>query len=226
MQSSKLQKYQVFYQNEAEYHQLKREIFHQGVYYFETANPRPYIIDAGAHIGLATLYFKTLFPMAEILAIEPNPITRECLETMVFENNLTDVTIADFALGPQPGTMPFILPAKSSGWHMAAGLVKSPELLEPIKQISVAVQPLSSLLNRPVDLLKIDIEGTENQVLHEAGDHLHWVKEILVEFHPKASNTWHDFSQFLINAGFLKLERTDKPGQMPPKDMAVIKASR
>lgn len=226
MQSSKLQKYQVFYQNETEYHQLKREIFHQGVYYFETHNPLPYIIDAGAHIGLATLYFKSLFPMARILAIEPNPITRECLETLVFDNNLTDVSIGNFALGTQDGTQTFVLPENNTGWHMAAGLNLSPELLEPTRRIPIEVKTLSSLLDQPVDLLKLDIEGMESQVLHEAKDKLSLVKELLIEFHPKASNTWQDFSKFLTNMGFTRIERTDKPGQMPPKDMAVIKAAR
>jgi hypothetical protein len=42
---------------------------------------------------------------------------------------------------------------------------------------------LSSVLGEEVDLLKIDIEGSELEVLEEARDHLGWVKRIFVEVH-------------------------------------------
>ena len=34
-----------------------KEIFEEGIYHFETKSQEPIIIDAGANIGLSTLYF-------------------------------------------------------------------------------------------------------------------------------------------------------------------------
>ncbi|MFZ1721277.1 MAG: hypothetical protein WAU07_02110, partial [Microgenomates group bacterium] len=56
--SSKVSNFTLFHANSEEYHQLKREIFTQDSYFFESDSPTPKIIDAGAHIGIATLYFK------------------------------------------------------------------------------------------------------------------------------------------------------------------------
>ena len=226
MHDTKIGRYQIFYENEAEFHQLKREIFNQAVYDFETDNPASYIIDAGAHIGLSTLYFKTLFPLSRILAIEPDPVSRNCLEQMIFANDLDNITVADFALSVTDGTSPFYLPIDRRGWHMAAGLKLSPELDEEIRTIEVTTKTLQSVLNQPVDLLKIDIESDELHVLAAAKNQLHLVKEVILEFHPNAANQWADLVKFFRNNGFEKISRTDKPGELPPKDMAVIKAQR
>lgn len=49
------------------------KIFKRQIYNFQIDNPAPYIIDAGANIGLGVIYFKKLFPDAEIIAFEPDP---------------------------------------------------------------------------------------------------------------------------------------------------------
>jgi FkbM family methyltransferase len=67
-------------------------------YYFETDNPLPFIIDAGAQIGMSTLYFKKQYPGAEIVAIEPNTINFKLLEENIWENQLDNVTTIQAAL--------------------------------------------------------------------------------------------------------------------------------
>ena len=86
---TKLNQYIVHYTTSQEYHELKREIFSQGIYYFEADNDAPVIIDAGAHIGLATLYFKSLYPDARITAIEPYPRSFELLNKIFLKTNST-----------------------------------------------------------------------------------------------------------------------------------------
>lgn len=51
---------------------MYKEIFEQEIYKFSSESKSPYIIDGGANIGLATIYFKKLFPKSEILAFEPD----------------------------------------------------------------------------------------------------------------------------------------------------------
>jgi len=72
--------------------EVKSEIFTSDLYYFETENSTPFIIDAGAHIGLVTLYFKKNYPDSEIIAIEPNPESFEILENNMYENQIDGIS--------------------------------------------------------------------------------------------------------------------------------------
>ena len=52
------------------------------------------------------------------------------------------------------------------------------------KKVSkIRIVKLSSYINRPVDLLKMNIEGAEGEVFEEIEDKLHFVKEIIFEYH-------------------------------------------
>ena len=120
MQSSRLQKYTIYYENSEEYHHLKREVFTSDLYYFETENPNPFIIDLGAHIGLSTLYFKQTYPGSEIIAIEPNPGTFELLEQNLFENQIDGVTAINAAVSDQSGFEELFLDETAEQWHSVA----------------------------------------------------------------------------------------------------------
>src|SRR6185436_15983391 len=52
-----------------------RDIFVAGSLAFETANPSPRILDCGANIGLASLFFKRRYPAARITALAGAPAT-------------------------------------------------------------------------------------------------------------------------------------------------------
>ncbi len=47
---------------------------------------------------------------------------------------------------------------------------------------------LSSFINQPIDLIKIDIEWMELEVLQEIEKKLYLVKEIIIEFHGGKDN--------------------------------------
>ncbi len=55
------------------------------------ARPVQYIIDAGANIGCATVLFKTWFPDANLIAVEPESSNYVVLEQNVALNKLTGV---------------------------------------------------------------------------------------------------------------------------------------
>ena len=103
MKSSRLNNYTIYYNHSEEYHLLKREIFTQDLYHFETVQPAPFIIDAGAHIGLSTLYFKMLYPSSRIIAIEPHPENFKILEKNIYENQIEGVTLVQAALSDRSG---------------------------------------------------------------------------------------------------------------------------
>jgi hypothetical protein len=49
--------------------------------------------------------------------------------------------------------------------------------------VEVKAIRLKDLLNRPIDLLKMDIEGAEYEVLKDCADNLHVVDYLFIEFH-------------------------------------------
>jgi FkbM family methyltransferase len=184
MQNSRLQKFNIYYNNSEEYHHLKREVFTSDLYYFETDNPTPFIIDAGAHIGLSTLYFKQLYPGAEIISIEPNSSTFKILETNLFENQIDDVTTINSAISNQIGQEKFYLDETNEQWHSTASFHNGSWVgSQQSEEITVPTITLSSLITKTVDFLKIDIEGAEQKVLKEVEYKLPLVKELQVEFH-------------------------------------------
>jgi FkbM family methyltransferase len=203
MQSTKLAPFTVFFDNSEEYHHLKNEIFTQGAYYFETDNARPRIIDAGAHIGLSTLYFKKLFPGAQVTAIEPNPAVIPFLEKNIWENNLTDVEVVTAALADEAGQMEFFSDASDEQWLSTASFHNGAWTeTQTSQKILVPTLPLTDFLDQPVDFLKMDIEGAEQRVLVSAGNQLTQVQHMMVEFHPLPEQSLSKLCKHLTDLHF------------------------
>jgi GT2 family glycosyltransferase len=68
----KLDNVQIVIPDAASFLFMHKEIFEQEIYKFISPTDEPLIIDAGANIGLSTIYFKKLYPKARILAFEPD----------------------------------------------------------------------------------------------------------------------------------------------------------
>lgn len=219
MQSSKLQNYKIFYNNSEEYHHLKREIFTSDLYYFETTSPNPVIIDAGAHIGLATLYFKNLYPTAKITALEPNPPSYALLEKNLFENQIDDVTTFPVGLSDHSGTDTLYFDSTDEQWHSTAGMHKGAWTGTQISdQIEVPVHTLSEIIQRPIDFLKMDIEGSEQRVLTHAQKSLSLITELHIEFHNHPSQSLRTLVELLENTHKVQLFQGTK-------EVAIKKAS-
>lgn len=185
IQQSKLQNYTINHNNSEEYHIIKNEVFTNNIYHFESDSPSPFIIDAGANIGLSVLYFKKLFPGSEILAIEPNPTNFALLEQNIFENYLDDVTPLPYALADQSGQKALFFDATDHNWLSTSSFQKGAWNGTQISEsIVVPTITLSELITKPVDFLKLDIEGAEYMALKASQESLHMVKEICLEFHP------------------------------------------
>ena len=203
MDSTKIGKFRVYYDNREEFHRLRREVFGNHEYYAEFETDKPYIIDAGAHIGLSVLYFKSLAPGAEILAIEPNSKVLPLLQKNVFENQLEGVVIEPVALSDRAGREKFYLDASAWQWYSTAGMHKGAwngrqESLE----LTVETRRLADFLVQRVDLLKMDIEGVEEKVLVDCGDEIRRVRELMVEFHGVGNNSLVRLVRFLEEEGF------------------------
>jgi FkbM family methyltransferase len=193
--------YEFRYRNEEEFRRICQDVFDQHEYGFETRNRSPLIIDAGAHVGAATHYFKRRYPHARVRSIEANPVTFALLQENIRHNRLTDVQATHAALAPEPGTITFYTTASDDepgAWGDSA-LRQAWHQGEALEVVEVPAITLSSLLTEPVDLLKLDIEGMETAVLEEAVPKLHLVQQVILEFHGSESTPANTISR-VVNA--------------------------
>ncbi|MCC7023551.1 MAG: FkbM family methyltransferase [Thermomicrobiales bacterium] len=182
--------YRFGYRNQDEFTRICQDVFDGHEYGFATRERSPLIVDAGAHVGVATHYFKRRYPGARVLAYEANPVTFRLLQQNIARNQLDGVVATQAALAPEPGEITFYAAAgddEPGAWGDSA--IRQPwHENEVTAAVRVPAVTLSSILTEPVDLLKLDIEGMETAVLAEAAPHLSLVKRVVLEFHGTKRN--------------------------------------
>jgi FkbM family methyltransferase len=187
MEQTKLVKFIVSFPNKKEYHKLKKEIWGEGIYYFKSNNPSPFIIDIGSHIGISILYFKDLYPNSRILAFEPNPISFEFLKENVNGNALTNVTLVNEAISSNSGERILYIDNTGNQWNSNSSFLKNSwSGKENTKGITVKSTRLDRYIQDidSIDMLKIDTEGSELEILNSHKKILRMVENISVEYHP------------------------------------------
>lgn len=179
----------IFYNNKEEYHATAREIWQERPYDFVSPSPTPTIVDAGAHIGLSTVFFLEQYPQAQIYALEPHPKNYACLERTIFENNLTNVTAVHAALWHEHTQLALHADTRYDWWSTTSITPGSWQRTQPTSSFHVEIRTLADVLDAvggTVDLLKLDIEGAESNVLFSAEKQLKHIKQIRMEHHPNA----------------------------------------
>jgi FkbM family methyltransferase len=171
----------VEYPNQSHALFLVHEIFVEASYAFETQSPAPRIVDCGANVGLSIHFFKALHPEARIIAFEPEPATFSLLQGNLERAGLRDVEIRRAAVAGHEGTVVLFSPEDDRG-----------SILSSIEQTwsggagsDVPAIRLSSVIDGPVDLLKLDVEGAEYGVVRElvASGAIRHVRQAVIEFH-------------------------------------------
>ncbi len=176
-------------------HSIK-EIFDENVYLFNTRNPSPHIIDAGANIGLSIIYFKRRFPDATIVAYEPDPELFAMLSDNV--QHLKGVDLRRAAAWSSDTSLTFY----SEGSLAGSTEIDSEQLG---RSITVEAQRLRPELTKAhVDFLKIDIEGAETTVIMDIAEELKGVDLFFFEYHsnPSAPQRLGELLNIVREAGF------------------------
>lgn len=191
MESTKLGKYTFLYPNKKEYHILKREIWNQEIYSFNTNRNCPNIIDIGSHIGISVLYFKNLYPNSKILGFEPNPISFEILKENIFNNGLDDVSIINKAVSSNNSSKDLYIDNSNNNWESNSSLLKNSwngkENTKKIRAQCTRLDKYTESLD-VIDMLKIDTEGNEFDILNSHKSILNKTENISVEYHPFKGN--------------------------------------
>ena len=156
-----------------------------------------YIIDAGANIGLASVFFANKYPDATIISIEPDRGNFEVL----LENAKAYPQI--IALNAALWSKSCHVKIKNTGTGTTCFTVEpcSPE--EPAALKAISLEELMKQYHFPkVDLLKMDIEGSEKYLLAENYDYwLSRTETLVIELHDRfrqgcSSVFLKTFSQF------------------------------
>jgi FkbM family methyltransferase len=155
---------------------MHRAIIEQQVYDFQTDSDRPRILDCGANVGVAAVWFRQRFPDAQIVAFEPDPVVydvlRQNVRTICSDYGFELVNAAVWC--DESPELAFAAEGADAG-RIATEADPQPTVVRAVR--------LRSYLQEPVDLLKLDIEGAELAVLEDCRDQLHRVRNLFVEYH-------------------------------------------
>jgi len=154
------------------------DLFVRETFRVDLGTETPRILDCGANVGLASLYFKRLYPKARITAYEADPAIARVLAANLGRNGCEDVEVVPSAVWIEEGSVEFRCEGADSGTveSFAAGVSG--------KRARVGSVRLKDILAQgPVDLLKLDIEGSEETVLKDCADGLQSVRSILLDLH-------------------------------------------
>jgi FkbM family methyltransferase len=177
---------------------MYKEIFEQEIYKFKTSILEPYIIDGGANIGLATIYFKKLYPSSKIVSFEPDPEIFKTLKHNIEVFDFRQIELIRKGLWNANTKLSF----KSEGAD--AGLIAEIDRNNSALESEIEVVSLKPYLQQPVDFLKLDIEGAETVVLKDIQDDLGNIERIFVEYHSfiSQSQTLNEIIEILTKAKF------------------------
>lgn len=205
MNSPKLVKFgatQYYCYSPKEAYCIHREIFENGWYDITSLPVNPFVIDAGANVGLFSVFVKQRYPLARIMAFEPAPLSFDALSRNAKSEQLQDVQIFNVCLSSEDSiaTLTYLpnplvnstLPPKEQQKFYEESITKhgtgtSDSPFVTPYEVDIQLRRLSSFLDRQeglnaIDLLKVSVEGVELDVLRGIDD-VHWqlVSNVVVE---------------------------------------------
>ena len=183
---------QVFYHNEYE------AVANAYKNAFQSASVN--IIDAGANIGLTSLYFSTAFKNMNLISIEPEPQNFKLLEYNLKNNNVS-AQLLKAGLWSKTTFLKIIRDFRDQkDWSFRVEETNNTEGV-----YAVTINKLIRDNNwTAIDILKIDIEGSEKEVFTSKQanvDFLNKTKCIAMEIHDEFDCREHIYS-VLENYGF------------------------
>lgn len=153
------------------------EVFIDEVYKTHVKTNAAYIIDAGANIGLAALYFQRAFPGSRIISIEPESSNFELLQL----NTSKYSNIERYQKGLWNKKCALKITETNEGnWGFM--VEETTDKIGAIEAIAVS-DLLEDHPTSVIDIFKIDIEGSEKEVFEGNGDWIPKTKKIIVEVH-------------------------------------------
>ena len=141
------------------------------------------MIDCGANVGFASAWFLSRYPRLQVVAVEPDPANvAAALENLAPFGSR--VTILESGVWSRSAPLKVVRGAFGDGREWATQ-VREANPNETADLTAVDIPTLIKSTGRTrIDILKIDIEGSEGQVFSEAPtDWLDCVENMVIEIH-------------------------------------------
>ena len=155
----------------------------------------PVIVDAGANIGAASLWFASKFPAAKIVAVEPDPDNARVLRLNIAAH--PNCTVLEAAIGAVAGFVSF--KGEGSGWAVQTQRAES----------GVAIVTVDDAIDAAGGdtpfIVKIDIEGFEADLFSSNTDWIDRCAVVMIEPHDwmlPGQGTSLSFQRAMISGAF------------------------
>jgi FkbM family methyltransferase len=148
---------------------------------FELTRPRQVVVDAGANAGLYTIIAS--ISAKQVIALEPDSQVFKTLSDNISSNRLTNVVLKQSALSSKKGSAGFYRRGNTQ-----LGSIRTRKNIEPILVDAISLEELldetTHAQGRQIDLLKLDIEGSEFDVIQDSDEKwLDRIQKIVAEIH-------------------------------------------
>lgn len=179
------------------------------------------ILEIGSRDGNDADYYKREFDIKDedVYVVEPNPsqadeIRKNYPNFSIFEYAIyTEETEKDFYQVTGGGKDPIgisSLMERNDDWYDRFGMKK-------IKVKTIKGSTLMEMINKDIDICKIDVEGLTYEVIQSLGDQIHRIKSIHVEteYHMywKDQKLHNEVSELLTSLGFIEVWTKEQGGQ-------------
>jgi FkbM family methyltransferase len=181
------------------------DIFINECYKTEGLSTTKVIYDLGTNIGIASLYFASVFPEAKIYGFEPMPENYKIAKMNY--SSINDSQVYETAVGDEDKEAFLLIDEYRSGSHQVCDESRN----EYAFRIPIKISRLDTLIKKykipPPDFLKIDTEGAEYSILKGLGEFRKYVKFVCIETH---SLDLHNSCKEWIKENHLKILK-EKP---------------
>lgn len=148
-------------------------------------------IDIGAHVGRYTIRMASEYQ--QVVAIEPDPNAVKILMANLQLNDISNVTICELAAWKEQSTLDLQFIDRDigqiSGYDHNASQRRNVSAYPSVRIQARTLDSLHHTFLHPVDLIKIDVEGTELEVLQGAEKILAEDKPyLIIEVHDRTHN--------------------------------------
>lgn len=173
----------------------------------------PVIVDAGGNIGAFSLLALALYPGARIFCYEPEASNLEAIKKNIKRNG-ADGHIKCFgeAIDSTAGTRTFYLSKAEYAHSLEKSADSSPHVGEVLVKTTTIERIMQDNRLATIDLLKLDIEGTEYSVLYNLPRKIYPdIRNIVLEIHDHPSEKKEALITFLAEQGYTVTESGTNP---------------
>lgn len=158
------------------------------------------IVDCGANVGLTAYYFKDF--AKTVYAVEPSKQHIDCMKLMITQNKIENIEIMPCAVSKENGKAKFYHNENVTMFSLRQEVNNKAEFEEV--ETKTMEQIMKDLKLKHIDILKMDIEGSEYDVFTSKGFEAvaDKIDCILGEFHTWSGINPNQFATCLMDLGY------------------------